>query len=109
MHPWKGKIMRFDTNQAALQLGHGQSLRVCGALDVRIDCADGCLWITQDHDIRDIVLQRGESFTLDRPGVAILYACSRSIFVMHGREGRVAPDCDGQVGVSTSLLSPLFA
>lgn|GEM_PF-1362616 len=86
--------MRFDIDQAALQLERTQSLRVCGAMDVRVDCEDGCLWITQDNDIRDIVLERGESFTLDRPGVAILYACSRSTFAMHGPVGVVAPDCD---------------
>ncbi len=99
--------MRFDTNQAALQLQRAQSLHVCGALDVRIDCEDGCLWITQDNDIRDIVLQRGESFTLDRPGVAILYACSHSRFAVRGPIGIAAPDCGEHARVST--FSPLFA
>jgi hypothetical protein len=107
MRLWKGNIMRFDTNQATVQLEHAQSLRVCGALNTRIDCEDGCLWITQDNDIRDIVLQRGESFTLDRAGVAILHACSRSRFAMHEPVGIATPDCDKWVKAST--LSPLFA
>lgn len=99
--------MRFDTDQASLRLERTQSLRVCGALNTRIDCEDGCLWITQDNDIRDIVLQRGESFTLDRAGVAILYACSRSRFAMREPMGAIAPDCSEQV--KALGLSPLFA
>lgn len=34
----------------------------------------GVLWLTQDGDIRDVVLQAGESFVLDRKGPALLSA-----------------------------------
>ena len=32
-----------------------------------VTAANGALWITQDGDPRDIVLQAGESFAFDRP------------------------------------------
>jgi hypothetical protein len=37
-------------------------------------CLKGMIWLTQQNDVRDIVLSAGESFTLDRPGLALLYA-----------------------------------
>jgi hypothetical protein len=37
-------------------------------------CLEGVVWITQTDDCRDIVVYAGESFTLDRPGVALVEA-----------------------------------
>lgn len=48
----------------------------------RIDCLGGQLWITQDGDQRDIVLRAGESFELDRPGLALVSALAVSRFVL---------------------------
>ena len=49
-------------------------------LDIRdgegllVTCVHGVLWITQSDDTDDIVLDGGESFVLDRPGLAIVSA-----------------------------------
>lgn len=41
----------------------------------RITCLAGArLWITQAGDLRDIVLAEGQSFVLDRPGLALVCA-----------------------------------
>lgn len=40
----------------------------------RIDCIDGTLWVTQDRDARDVLLEPGESFVFDRPHRAIVQA-----------------------------------
>jgi hypothetical protein len=37
-------------------------------------CLKGAVWVTQESDPRDIILTAGESFTLDRQGLAVLYA-----------------------------------
>jgi hypothetical protein len=34
----------------------------------------GTVWITQSNDVRDIVLEPGDSFELDRPGLALVTA-----------------------------------
>lgn len=34
----------------------------------------GCLWITLEHDPRDVVLSRGMRFEIDRPGRTIVTA-----------------------------------
>lgn len=38
----------------------------------------GCLWITQDGDLRDIFVEAGDSFRFDRPGRVLIQALSDS-------------------------------
>jgi Protein of unknown function (DUF2917) len=40
----------------------------------------GCLWVTQEHDSRDIVLSPGMSFEIDRAGLTIVAAEEDSRF-----------------------------
>ena len=36
------------------------------------------MWITQDGDLRDVVLDAGQAFTLDRAGTAIVHALTEA-------------------------------
>ncbi len=45
-----------------------------------IECLSGVLWITQNGDHRDITLERGQRFWLDRDGLAIVYGLEASRF-----------------------------
>lgn len=47
-----------------LDIQDGEGLEVLG----------GDLWITQSDDPEDIVIHRGQSFVLDRPGLALVTA-----------------------------------
>lgn len=40
----------------------------------RLTVVEGRLWLTLDHDLRDIFLGAGDSFTVDRDGVTLLHA-----------------------------------
>jgi hypothetical protein len=40
----------------------------------RVTCVRGPVWITQERDERDTILAAGQSFVLDRPGVAVVFA-----------------------------------
>jgi hypothetical protein len=42
----------------------------------------GAVWITQDGDLRDIVLQSGEAFDFDRAGDALLSAFADSRYLV---------------------------
>ncbi|MDX2202725.1 MAG: DUF2917 domain-containing protein [Hyphomicrobiaceae bacterium] len=48
----------------------------------RITCLEGTLWITQHHDSRDIVLTAGQSFVLDRPGLAVAFALQDTLLTL---------------------------
>ena len=51
-----------------------ESLPVRDGRGLEIRCIRGNLWITQAGDSRDVVLYAGESFTLDRRGLALITA-----------------------------------
>ncbi len=45
-----------------------------------ITCLNGTLWITQEGDFRDYVLETGRSFWVTRPGTVVLQALDNSHF-----------------------------
>lgn len=52
------------------------------AAAVQIHCTDGTLWLTLDHDLRDIILEPGQSFTATEHRRGLLYALRPSTFVL---------------------------
>lgn len=57
----------------------------------RVMCLDGQIWITQHHDVRDIVLEAGQCFELDRPGLAIIFALKDAVITVGTAEAGAAP------------------
>jgi hypothetical protein len=70
--------MNIRLNTPPVCLAKSQAVTLTDARGSEIKCLGGALWITQDRDPRDIVLQPGESFTLDRVGPAIVWALAAS-------------------------------
>lgn len=48
----------------------------------RILCTAGCLWITVDHDLRDVILHPGDSFEGEDARRALIYAMEPSSFTL---------------------------
>ena len=48
--------------------------RLDNARGLQVTCVKGVVWITQEHDSRDIIISAGQSVILDRPGLAVAYA-----------------------------------
>jgi len=67
-----------------------QLFEITDAAGVRILCTAGCLWLTLDHDLRDVILQPGDSFEGEAPRRALLYAFEPSTFALSAsaRAGR---------------------
>lgn len=75
-----------------VRLSDDELLRVrhAGAAEVR--ALQGQVWVTQDGDLRDIVLQAGESFRFDRDS-PVLIAPFGSAQVMLTAEARPGSPC----------------
>jgi len=74
--------MNNDLLLGARRLTKGRILRVHHALGHRVECVSGSLWITQDGDPRDFVLEPGEGLAFDRPGDALVSAFADSHFLL---------------------------
>jgi Protein of unknown function (DUF2917) len=48
--------------------------RIEGAKGQQITCLSGVVWVTQANDERDIVLNRGQTFIIDRSGLTVVMA-----------------------------------
>jgi len=78
VHEQLTTTMNIQVHQGKLQLARNDHVEVIDGRGFSMRCLFGSLWVTQDGDPRDIVLVPGESFTLDRDGVAIVYATADS-------------------------------
>jgi hypothetical protein len=63
-------------------------LRLRDGRDVLIGVDTGTVWLTQDGDVRDIILHAGESFRVDRDGTVLLQALDDAA-VRFGQNGDV--------------------
>jgi hypothetical protein len=57
-------------------------LAVIDGRGASVQCLLGALWLTQDGDPRDIVLTTGDRFTLDRDGIAVIFATADSTLAL---------------------------
>jgi Protein of unknown function (DUF2917) len=91
-------LMDADLLCAGQKLAKGGLFLIHDGRGRRVECLAGCLWLTQERDRRDIVLEAGEGFTVERAGDTILNALSDSCFVVldAGRADAVARSAAAQ-------------
>ena len=61
---------------SSVHLNTGELLDIDDGEGFTVECLEGALWITQSNDPRDIVLRAGQSFVLDKPGLALICAAA---------------------------------
>jgi hypothetical protein len=74
--------MHTELNLAATPLTRGQLHRLQDARGSLVLCLSGTLWLTQQGDPRDIVLEAGDEGRIDQDGLSILSALSDARFVL---------------------------
>jgi Protein of unknown function (DUF2917) len=67
-------VMSGQLDEITRHLNAHQVLNIRNGQGLRVGCLRGVLWITQSNDSDDIVVQDGQSFVLDRPGLALISA-----------------------------------
>jgi hypothetical protein len=74
--------MNTDLTLPAISLRHGDTHRIEAGRGLRVQCLTGTLWLTQDHDLRDIVLEPGDGATIERDGLSVVTALRDAQFVL---------------------------
>jgi hypothetical protein len=67
-------IVSFARHTRRADLDKRQTLVLSNAQGTVIAVERGCVWVTLEHDLRDIVLAKGMRFEIDRPGRTIVAA-----------------------------------
>ena len=68
--------MKLELRSGGLRLDHGQLLKMHDAAGSTVCTLEGAVWITEDHQLKDIVLEEGQCYRLQNPGLAIVHALS---------------------------------
>ena len=68
--------MNIELQSGGLRLERGQLLKVRDAVGSTVCALEGAIWITEDHQPKDIVLEAGQCYRLRNPGLAIVHALS---------------------------------
>jgi quercetin dioxygenase-like cupin family protein len=70
--------MDIDIKRAVIELEPHAVLPLHDASGAKIACLEGVLWITQQDDRNDFVLEAGESLILEKEGEALVQALQGS-------------------------------
>jgi hypothetical protein len=80
-------MMHTDLLTPAIELARGALHRIENGRGALVHCLRGRLWLTQEGEARDIVLDAGESATVEHDGLTILSALRDSSFLLLARDG----------------------
>lgn len=64
--------MRIEMNAGAVSLGPDQTLKLVDSAGATVCALNGSVWITEQDERRDIVLQPGACYRLKKHGIAII-------------------------------------
>jgi DUF2917 family protein len=64
--------MRIELRSGNVQLGPNQTLRVVDGAGSTVCAVEGSLWITEENQPRDIVLEPGACYRLRERGIALV-------------------------------------
>ena len=68
--------MNIELQSGGLRLERGQLLKVRDGEGSTVCALEGAVWITEDHQPKDIVLEAGQCYQLRNRGLAIVHALS---------------------------------
>jgi hypothetical protein len=76
--------MRLELAKGAVKLGANQTLKVVDGAGSTVCAVEGSVWITEENQARDIVLEQGGCYRLRQSGVAIVNSLGGEAAVSFG-------------------------
>lgn len=67
-----------DTQRTSLQIRRGSVARIQNGRGMLLSVQDGGVWITQSGSTKDVCLDAGESFRIDRDGLTLVSSVGRA-------------------------------
>ena len=64
--------MQIELKSGAVRLDANQTLKVVDGAGSTVCAVEGALWITEENQVRDIVLEAGSCYRLQHPGIALV-------------------------------------
>jgi len=80
--------MQIEISSSTLTLSPESLLSVKDGAGTRILCRSGCLWVTQEGEMKDSVVEAGEVLTIRRPGRTLISALEASSLTLIGADTR---------------------
>jgi len=77
--------------QKTLALDRHNLLRICDGEGMRLSPASGVVWITEEESANDTVLLPGDTYQLEKPGLALVHAHRAARVMMELPAGTDAP------------------
>ena len=84
-------MQQIDTERFHLSLAKRGIFTLPDGDGVGIECRSGCVWITLDHDRRDIVLSPGERFVGDQHRRMLVSALEPACITVSGSHPEALP------------------
>lgn len=98
--------MNIDMTRSTIHLARDGLISIRGAQDTRIFCQSGSLWLTLEGDIRDVVLEPGESHAIGNGGLAVITALRPSVALLTQEPPpAAAPRSVGRIVASPELVA----
>ncbi|MCU0921921.1 MAG: DUF2917 domain-containing protein [Burkholderiaceae bacterium] len=102
LHPMNPPVLGRATT-----LAKGTLQSIADARGVSVQCLQGAIWLTQQGDARDIVLEAGEQATIERNGTSIVFALGDAHFMLW--DGRATTDAMPRPRQAQHILPPVGA
>jgi len=95
------------SSELLVHLEHHGLLDINNGQGLAVACIEGTVWITQSKDPRDIVINAGQSFLLDKQGLALVAAPAGQATIAVRRAGSDALSIQFQSSEEGSALRNL--
>ena len=66
--------MKLEISSGALRLARGQTLKLRDGVGSTICAREGTVWITEEDSRKDVVLENGACYRINRPGLTLVQA-----------------------------------
>ena len=75
--------MERHAHTIEVALSRRDTLRIRDGEGLIIEVIGGCLWLTQERDSKDYIVEAGRSIAIDRPGLTLAAACGSARLRLH--------------------------